>query len=135
MHTRACFPSHPRLAATLLCTLDASTPEEAVYTGTKGTLRVHRSAHTPTKLTLSTAQGRELVEQSYDFPLPAIPQGAKPFNYPGSQGFIYEARAVHAALRAGRLEAEEWTHEESVTTQAIIDEVRKAVTTVSPLPA
>ena len=122
------FPARPALSATLLCTLDASTPEEAVYTGTKGTLRIHRSAHTPTRLTLSTASGRELIDQVFDFPPPAVPEGARPFNYPGSEGFIYEARAVHAALRAGRLEPEEWTHEESVTTQAIIDEIRKAVT-------
>lgn len=121
------FPRAGQLSATLLCTLDASTPEEAVYTGTKGTLRVHRSAHTPTRLTLSVAEGRDLVERSEDFPLPPVPEGALPFNYPGSQGFVYEARAVHDALRAGRLEAEEWTHEESVTTQAIIDEVRAAV--------
>ena len=121
------FPGRPALSATLLCTLDASTPEEAVYTGTKGTLRIHRSAHTPTKLTLSTAVGRDLVDEVLDFPLPPIPPGARPFNYPGSQGFVYEARAVHAALREGRLEADEWTHEESVTTQAIIDEVRAAV--------
>ena len=62
-----------------------------------------------------------------DFPLPPRPAGAPPFNYPGSEGFVYEARAVHAALRAGKLELDEWTHAESVTTQAIVDAMRGAV--------
>lgn len=122
------FPGNPALSATVLCTLDGSTPEEAVFTGTKGTLRIHRSAHTPTKLTLSVAESREVSrEQSFDFPLPPPPKRALPFNYPGSQGFVYQAHAVHDALREGRLQCHEWTHEESVTTQACVDSLRGAV--------
>lgn len=122
------FPGTPALSATVLCTLDGSTPEEAVFTGTKGTLRLHRPAHIATKLTLSVAESRELSkEQTFEFPLPPPPTGALPFNYPGSQGFVYQARAVHQALRAGKLQCEEWTHEESVTTQACVDALRGAV--------
>ena len=124
------FPSNPALCATVLCTLDGSTPEEAVYTGTNGTLRIHRSAHTPTRLTLSISETREQsTDAIFDFPLPTPPKGALPFNYPGSQGFVYEARAVHAALRAGKLQCSEWTHEESVTTQACVDALRNGVIT------
>ena len=47
------------LTATVLCTLDGATPEEAVYTGTKGTLRILRPAHAPSRLHLSIATGRE----------------------------------------------------------------------------
>lgn len=47
------------LTATVLCTLDGATPEEAVYTGTKGTLRILRPAHAPSRLHLSIAAGRE----------------------------------------------------------------------------
>ena len=36
-------------------------------------------------------------------------------------------RAVHAARRAGKLQADEWTHDESVTMQAIVNAVRAAV--------
>ena len=86
------------------------------------------SAHAPSKLTLSVAASREQSsEETFDFPLPPVPLGAKPMNYPGSQGFVHEARAVHAALRAGKLQADEWTHDESVTTQAIVNAVRAAV--------
>ena len=55
------------------------------------------------------------------------PKRALPFNYPGSQGFVYEARAVHAALREGKLQCEEWTHAESITTQGCVDALRGAV--------
>ena len=34
---------------------------------------------------------------------------------------------MHAALRAGKLQLDEWTHAESVTTQAIVDAMREAV--------
>ena len=73
-------------------------------------------------------QSREVSrEQTFEFPLPTPPKGALPFNYPGSQGFVYQARAVHAALREGRLQCDEWTHEESVTTQACVDALRGKV--------
>jgi len=116
------------VTATVLCTLGGATSEEAVYTGTKGTLRILRPAHAPSRLHLSVAAGRQASEdEALDFPLPPKPAGALRFNYPGSEGFVYEARAVHAALRAGKLELDEWTHAESVTTQAIIDAMREAV--------
>ena len=87
-----------------------------------------RPAHTPTRLTLSVAESREVSrEQSFEFPLPPPPKRALPFNYPGSQGFVYEAHAVHAALREGRLQCTEWTHAEAVTTQACVDALRGAV--------
>ncbi|EOD24531.1 hypothetical protein EMIHUDRAFT_435339 [Emiliania huxleyi CCMP1516] len=122
------FGDRPALSATVLCTLDASTPEEVVYTGKKGTLRLHRPAHTPSRLTLSIAEGREAsTDETLEFALPPVPAGALPFNYPGSQGFVYEAAAVNRALREGRLEAEEWTHAESVTTQRIVDQLRSSV--------
>ena len=50
------------LAATVLCTLGGATPEEAVYTGTKGTLRILRPAHAPSRLHLSVAAGRQVRE-------------------------------------------------------------------------
>ena len=65
--------------------------------------------------------------QSSDFPLPPKPAGALAFHYPRSEGFVYEARAVHAALRAGKTALDEWTHAESLTTQAIVDAMRAAV--------
>eukprot|EP00966_Prymnesium_polylepis_P004094 93688-Prymnesium_polylepis.1 len=89
-------------------------------------LRVHRPAQAPPRLTLSVAASREAAsEEVLEFY--TADKAGKSYNYPGSEGFVYEARAVHAALRAGLLEPAEWTHEESVTTQAIVDRLRAAV--------
>ncbi|CAK0877354.1 unnamed protein product [Prorocentrum cordatum] len=119
------FAAAPALSATVLCTLDAVTPEEVVYSGTRGTLRIHRPAHTPSRLTLTRFVSRtESTEEVLDFPLPPVPAGALPFNYPGSEGFLYEVRAVHEAVRAGALELSQWTHDETVATQAVIDAMR-----------
>ena len=77
---------------------------------------------------LSIAASRESsTETVEDFPLPPVPERALPLNYPGSQGFLYEARVVHAALKAEKLEPDEWTHEESVTTQKLVDAMRADV--------
>lgn len=91
------FGDRPALSATVLCTLDASTPEEVVYTGKKGTLRLHRPAHTPSRLTLSIAEGREAsTDETLEFALPPVPAGAtRPLRCPGSAG-------LRAASRDGR---------------------------------
>jgi len=129
------FAAAPALSATVLCTLDAVTPEEVVYSGTRGTLRIHRPAHTPSRLTLTRFVSRtESTEEVLDFPLPPVPAGALPFNYPGSEGFLYEVRAVHEAVRAGALELSQWTHDETVATQAVIDAMRAQVRTGSGSP-
>jgi len=128
--TLCAFPANPRLVATVLCTLDAATPEEVVYTGSKGTLRVHGPAHAPSRLTLAlNGDSREAgaAEEVLDFPLPPVPPGVPPLHYPRSQGFVYEASAVGAALRAGQLEADEWTHHETLTTQWVVDAMRDEV--------
>lgn len=88
------FGDRPALSATVLCTLDASTPEEVVYTGKKGTLRLHRPAHTPSRLTLSIAEGREAsTDETLEFALPPVPAGAtRHCAAPARQG--YERRLV-----------------------------------------
>jgi len=122
------FKANAALSATVLCTLEASTPEEVVYVGKRGTLRIHRPAHTPSRLTLTKFVSRtESSEEVLDFPLPPQPPGALPFNYPGSEGFLYEIRAMHEAVRGQLLEMPQWTHDESVTTQAIVDAIRSSV--------
>lgn len=119
-------PADPCFTASVLITLRASTPEEAVITGTKGTLRIHSPAHTPTRLTLKSAISRtEWTEEVFDFPLPPAPEGAiLPWNYPSSEGFVYEAEAVVKALRAGLTESTDWTHEESIATMVLVDALR-----------
>lgn len=124
------FENRPQLLASVFVTLRASTVEEAVFTGTKGTLRIHRPAHAPTKLTLTrmAADRSSSADVVYDFPLPKL-EGSISVNYPNSEGLLYEAQAVHRALESGRTEAEEWTHQESVTAMTIVDAMRASVKT------
>jgi len=111
-----------------MVTLRANTPEEAVFIGTKGNIRLHRPAHCPTKVTLSIFESRESVKETeFEFPLPPKPEGTPPYNYPGGEGMMYEAQVVHDALRKGLKEAQEWTHRESVTCMSVVGAMRAAV--------
>mmetsp|Transcript_21555 Transcript_21555/g.68116 ORF Transcript_21555/g.68116 Transcript_21555/m.68116 type:complete len:368 (+) Transcript_21555:111-1214(+) len=120
-------PAEPGLTASVLVTLQTSTPEEAVFNGTQGTLRIHGAAHTPTRLTLTVRTSRtESREETFDFPLPEAPPGAVlPWNYPGSVGFVYEAGAVVEALRQGLTESTHWTHAEAEATLELVDALRR----------
>jgi len=122
-------PADPDLTASVLVTLRASTAEEAIFTGTKGSLRIHRPAHCPTKLTLTAEKSRtESVEETFDFPLPTASQSAiLPWNYPGSEGMVYQVRSVVKAINEGRTESEDWTHNECINTMHILDQMREQV--------
>lgn len=118
-------PANPHLNATVMVTLKAITPEEAVFVGTKGSLRLHK-AHTPDKLTVVSTKSRfESSETSTHYPWPTTPTGVDwGWNYPGSQGFLYQAQAVVEALRAGLTECPHWTLDECVTSMELVDTMR-----------
>lgn len=122
-------PADRSLVASIMITLRANTPEEVVFTGTKGYVRIHRSAHTPTKITVGIFQNREdpPLEEVFEFPLPPTPPGAMPWIYPGSQGFVYEAQAVVRALRAGLTQCDEYTRTDSVTVVELVECMREQV--------
>ena len=62
---------------------------------------------------------------TFDFEFPSALQKL-PYNFPNSQGFFYEARAVTLALQQGRVTAlEEYPHEESLLCARITDAMRK----------
>ena len=87
--------------------LTASTPEEWVVTGSHGRIRVHGLAHTPSSFTLTTwdpekddPRGPDIKHQQIDFDDEDI--SAHPdFNFPGSEGLVYEARAVEECILSG----------------------------------
>jgi hypothetical protein len=43
------------------------------------------------------------------------------FNFPGSEGFVYEIEAVEACLAAGALECEDFTLDESLYVARLVD--------------
>ena len=57
----------------------------------------------------------ETVTTRHDFPLPDPPasvEAAGGFNYPNSNGFQYEADAIHKCIRAGRTSSDQYTTNE-----------------------
>lgn len=103
----------------------AQSPEETVVVGTQGWLRIHSPAHCPTELSVTRLVSRTEQEcQSFSFPYPDLPANATPLNFPGSEGFQYQARAVQDAIQQGRTEHELYPHHESLAVCGIMDTVR-----------
>jgi len=106
----------------------ARTPEEVLIVGSKGYLRIHSTAHNPTKITLS----REKTEhEEFNFPLPPpipLKDGSKPvFHFAGSVGLQYEAIAVQDCIRKGLTVCDVYPPVVSLRVMAIMDEVRKQI--------
>jgi predicted dehydrogenase len=84
------------------------TPQEAVIMGTKGMIRLHRSWWSGNKLTLirhgKSDQFIELPSHKY--------------------GFIYEIKAVHCALREGKLETQLMPLDETLAIMETMDAIR-----------
>ena len=116
--------------AVLTYNLMGETPEETTVVGTEGRIKILGPAHCPTKMIVSRKnRGRGNVED-YTFeyalpaPLPAVLE-AGGFNYPNSQGFLYEAAAVQRCVEGGREECPQYTMEETLVVARIMDEVRR----------
>lgn len=110
--------------ASLMWTGLADTPETATLIGTQGSLVFDKTAHTPPTLLLRQRKTRtDHIETRFDFPSPNDDQ-MHPWNYPGSICLQYEALAVERAVRAKKLEAEEWTLADSRKTHAILHEIK-----------
>ena len=115
-----------RYVASLTCSVAADMPNETVFVGTKGQIVLSSPSHAPTRLTLKIRNAREdFTVSTFDFEFPSALQKL-PYNFPNSQGFFYEARAVTLALQQGRFTAlEEYPHEESLLCARITDAMRK----------
>ncbi|CAI5719442.1 unnamed protein product [Peronospora effusa] len=113
---------------TMLATLD----ETVTITGSKGRIHLPASAHTATEvIVVKYLDDGSQKETKLLFPLPTPAPGAK-FNYPGSEGFRYEAEAVVKAIQNKQLEVEEYPLDESLQIMTIMDKVRKDVGLVYP---
>lgn len=56
-----------------------------------------------------------------------LPKGKYEFNYLNSGGFIYEVEEVRKCIRAGKIESEFISHDESLQIARIEDEIRKQI--------
>lgn len=56
-----------------------------------------------------------------------LPPAKYDFYYPNSCGLKYEAEAIRECIRAGKIENENVTHEESLVIARIQDEIRRQI--------
>ncbi|CAM9907701.1 unnamed protein product [Discosporangium mesarthrocarpum] len=116
--------------ASLTYNIQGETPEETIIIGTKGRIKLLSPSHCPLAIEVtSKAGGRgNSTTQRYDFNLPELPASVKAagdFYYPNSNGFQYEAAAVHKAIRAGHTSCSEYPLEETIAVMKIMDEAMK----------
>ena len=127
--TTAQLPS-VRGLATLSYGMLGESEEVTTVVGTKGRLTIHAPGHCPTQLTVRLKQkGRgKVVPNHYEYPLPPDTleiQTAGGYNYPNSAGFAYEAAAVARCIARGQACCPQFTLEETILVQRILDEVRQ----------
>ena len=116
--------------AVLTYNISGETPEETIYIGTKGRLRIKTPAHCPTsfELTFKLPGRGQVVTRDFHYPLEddkeeVVHSGG--FNYPNSQGFRYEAEAVTRCILQGKKECPQFLPLESSIMAKIMDEIRK----------
>ncbi|RLN49040.1 hypothetical protein BBJ29_009129 [Phytophthora kernoviae] len=98
-------------------------------TGSKGRIHLPSPAHCAKEVVVTEfLENGAKQEKTTTFPFPEpVPSIATPFNYPGSEGFLYEAEAVTKAIRSGQRQCAEYPLEESLGMAKIMDEIRKSI--------
>eukprot|EP00752_Nemacystus_decipiens_P003343 g3092.t1 len=116
--------------ASLTYNIEAETPEETTIIGTNGRIKLLSPAHCPTAIEVTSKEnGRgNTSTMRQDFPLPDPPAsvGASGgFNYPNSNGFQFEALAIHKCIREGRMWSDKYTPKEMMAVMHVLEECRK----------
>jgi len=94
--------------ATLYTSFHADTPIEAVLSGERGRIKLHRPFHHPTRLTLALAgESEQVFERAHE-----------------GHGYQFEAQAVMDCLRAGKTECERMPLDESLAIVETMDQIR-----------
>ncbi|XP_056134267.1 trans-1,2-dihydrobenzene-1,2-diol dehydrogenase [Lampris incognitus] len=102
--------------AVFTCSMAVQLPNDAVITGTKGTIRVPAHMWSPTSLVVN---GKET---QYPVPEPRLP-----LNFTNSTGLRYEAEEVRQCLLKGLKESPGMTHADSLLLAELEDEARSQV--------
>ena len=105
--------------AQLTCSMRLHKPREAFVVGTRGYIKVHDVFFMPDRLTLHVAGSEPRVERV-------------PYR---SNGYIHEVEAVHACLRAGRLESARMPLDDTVRMLRLMDDLRARWGVVYPVTA
>ncbi|XP_037609765.1 trans-1,2-dihydrobenzene-1,2-diol dehydrogenase-like [Sebastes umbrosus] len=102
--------------ALCVCSIAARLPNDAVISGTKGSIKVLCPMHCPTALVVNDK------ETEYPLPEPCLP-----LYFPNSTGLRYEAEEVRQCLLKGLKESPRMPLADSVLLTEIMDEIRKQV--------
>ncbi len=95
--------------ATLASSIRTRLPNNALISGTKGSLQLHVPFWHPNKLTVHTEEDKHTIEMPYS-----------------GRGYHFEADEVMQCLRKGQLESKIMTHDETLRTIRIMDTIRKS---------
>ncbi|XP_028812882.1 trans-1,2-dihydrobenzene-1,2-diol dehydrogenase [Denticeps clupeoides] len=107
--------------ATCTCTIAAELPNDALITGTKGSIRIPAHMWCPTALVVN---GKET---QYPVPEPCLP-----LNFINSTGMRYEAEEVRRCLFKGLKESSRMSHADSLLLTDLMDQARRQVGVVYP---
>ncbi|KAJ3594180.1 hypothetical protein NHX12_006511 [Muraenolepis orangiensis] len=102
--------------AVCTCSSAVELPNEAVISGTKGSIRVPAHMWSPTSLIVNGE------ESQYPVPKPCLPT-----NFPNSTGMSYEAEEVRQCLLKGLKESPDMSHLDSLLLAELEDEARRQV--------
>jgi dihydrodiol dehydrogenase / D-xylose 1-dehydrogenase (NADP) len=108
--------------------------ETTTVVGTNGRLTIHSPCHCPTSMTVTVkAFGRGQATETihYNYPLPKVlerndvPNVPMEYFYPNSACFCYEAAAVARCIASGKGCCPQYTLEETMVVQRILEEARR----------
>ena len=109
------------------------TQEETKIFGSKGQITINYPAHCSNSLTIRTQTdyGKYDTEKTHQIPFPYFSKDAD-FFFVNSCGFVYVIQNVHKALNEGKLVCDEFTQQDSLWANTLLDRARETLGFVYP---
>lgn len=124
------------ISSTATWSMVSKSPEELLISGKRGYVKIHGPAHCPVKASLFKTTSKGLEETVISDPclkiVDQIEGGPFKFNFPNSEGFVYEIASVCKAIGKGELQCEEFSWQSSLHLSQTMDEIRHEIGLVYP---
>ncbi|KAF6036461.1 hypothetical protein EB796_005220 [Bugula neritina] len=104
--------------AVLKCSSKFELDNTARVTGTEGCIEIPDPFHCPTSFKSSLG---------HEFTIQLPNQAEHKYNFVNSEGLAYECAAVSEAIRAGKLQCEEYTTEDCLYNTRLVEEINKQI--------
>jgi dihydrodiol dehydrogenase / D-xylose 1-dehydrogenase (NADP) len=131
MQTNMAIECPGGVTADLMCSFLSPLPNEFLFYGTHGTIRVHDAFHAPTVATIALCDRDKfgvVHTRVANHPIDGAQDAdSKAFNFHNSRGLVYEIQAVESAIASGKLELDEVPLAESLAIAKIMDQVRAQI--------